>query len=124
MADPHTGLANQLLLLDRLTQALARMRRHGGEVVVCHVNLDNLGEINTDLGYTSGYSVRCGVADGLTAVLRTEDTVGRVGGNELVVVLAVTDELSVGPLMRRLQKTPDETVVVGGQSLRPRGAAS
>jgi len=86
MSDPHTGLANQLLVLDRLTQAIARMRRHGGEVVVCHVNLDNLGEINTDLGYTIGNTVLCEMADRLTSVLRTEDTVGRVGGNELVVV--------------------------------------
>ena len=50
MADPHTGLANQLLVLDRLTQALVRRRRHGGEVVVCHIELDNLAEINLDLG--------------------------------------------------------------------------
>jgi len=120
MSDPHTGLANQLLLLDRLTQALARMRRHGGEVVVCHVNLDNLGEINTDLGYTIGNTVLCEMADRLTSVLRTEDTIGRVGGNELVVVLAVTDEQSVGPLTRRLQKTLDEPVVVGGQPIRLR----
>ena len=54
MADPHTGLANQLLLLDRLTQALVRRRRHGGEVVVCHIGLDNLGEINLDLGLHHG----------------------------------------------------------------------
>lgn len=120
MADPHTGLANQLLLLDRLTQALARKRRHGGEVVVCHINLDNLGEINADLGYTVGNTVLCEMADRLTSVLRTEDTIGRVGGNELVVVLAVSDELSVGPLMRRLQKTLDEPVVVGGQPIRLR----
>jgi diguanylate cyclase (GGDEF)-like protein len=117
MSDPHTGLANQLLLLDRLTQALARMRRHGGEVVVCHVNLENLGEINTDLGYTVGNTVLCEMADRLTAVLRTEDTIGRVGGSELVVVLAVSDEQSVGPLTRRLQKTLDEPVVVGGQPI-------
>ena len=120
MADPHTGLANQLLLLDRLTQALARMRRHGGEVVVCHVNLENLGEINADLGYTVGNTVLCEMADRLTSVLRTEDTIGRVGGSELVVVLAVSDEQAVGPLMRRLQNTLDEAVLVGGQSIRLR----
>lgn len=120
MSDPHTGLANQLLVLDRLTQAIARMRRHGGEVVVCHVNLDNLGEVNTDLGYTIGNTVLCEMADRLTSVLRTEDTVGRVGGNELVVVLAVTDEQSVGPLTRRLQKTLDEPVVVGEREIRLR----
>ena len=59
MADPHTGLANQLLLLDRLMQALTRRRRHGGEVVVCHIDLDNLAEINLDLGYTTGNAVLC-----------------------------------------------------------------
>jgi diguanylate cyclase (GGDEF)-like protein len=120
MADPHTGLANQLLLLDRLTQALARMRRHGGEVVVCHITLENLGEINTDLGYTIGNTVLCDMADRLTSVLRMEDTVGRVGGNELVVALSVTDELSVGPLTRRLQNTLEEPVVVGGQPIQLR----
>lgn len=117
MSDPHTGLANQLLLLDRLTQSLARMRRHGGEVVVCHVNLENLGEINADLGYTVGNTVLCEMADRLVAVLRTEDTIGRVGGSELVIVMAVSDEQVVGPLVRRLQSTLDEPVLVGGQSI-------
>ncbi|HWD54630.1 MAG TPA: GGDEF domain-containing protein [Acidimicrobiales bacterium] len=120
MADPHTGLANQLLLLDRLTQALARRRRHGGEVVVCHIDLDNLGEINMDLGYTTGNSVLCEASRRLTSALRTEDTVGRVGGSELVVVLAVNDEQAVGPLVRRLRHALDEPVVVGGQSVRLR----
>ncbi len=118
MADPHTGLANQLLLLDRLTQALARRRRHGGEVVVCHIDLDNLGEINMDLGYTTGNTVLCDMSRRLTSILRAEDTVARVGGSELVVVLAVTDEHVVGPLMRRLQHTLDEPVTVGGKGVR------
>ncbi len=118
MADPHTGLANQLLLLDRLTQALTRRRRHGGEVVVCHIDLDNLAEINLDLGYTTGTTVLCETSRRLVSVLRTEDTVGRVGGSELVVVLTVTDEQAVGPLMRRIQHTLDEPVTVGGSGIR------
>jgi diguanylate cyclase (GGDEF)-like protein len=122
MADPHTGLANQLLLVDRLTQALARRRRHGGEVVVCHIDLDNLGEINLDLGYTTGNTVLHEVARRLTSVLRAEDSIGRVGGSELVVVVAVSDEQVVGPLLRRLQHTLDEPVVVGGQEIRLRSS--
>ncbi len=118
MADPHTGLANQLLLLDRLTQALVRRRRHGGEVVVCHIDLDNLSEINVDLGYTIGNTVLCETSRRLTSVLRSEDTVGRVGGSELVVVVTVNDEQAVGPLMRRIQHTLDEPVTVGGQDIR------
>ena len=122
MADPHTGLANQLLLVDRLTQALARRRRHGGEVVVCHIDLDNLGEINLDLGYTTGNTVLIELARRLTSVVRAEDTIGRVGGSELVVVVAVTDEHVVGPLLRRLQHTLDEPVIVGGQEIRLRSS--
>jgi diguanylate cyclase (GGDEF)-like protein len=118
MADPHTGLANQLLLLDRLTQALARRRRHGGDVVVCHIDLDNLGEINVDFGYTTGNTVLCEVARRLTSVLRAEDTIGRVGGSELVVVVAITDEHVVDPLLRRLQHTLDEPVTVEGMDIR------
>jgi len=122
MADPHTGLANQLLLVDRLTQALARRRRHGGEVVACHIDLDNLGEINLDLGYTTGNTVLCELARRLTSVLRAEDTIGRVGGSELVVVVAITDEEVVGPLLRRLQHTLDEVITVGGQEIRLRSS--
>jgi diguanylate cyclase (GGDEF)-like protein len=118
MADPHTGLANQMLVLDRLTQALVRRRRHGGEVVVCHIDLDNLAEINLDLGYVTGNTVLSEMSRRLTSVLRAEDTIGRVGGSELVVVLAVTDEQAVGPLLRRLQRTLDEPVTVGGQDIR------
>jgi diguanylate cyclase (GGDEF)-like protein len=122
MADPHTGLANQLLLLDRLTQALARRRRHGGEVAVCHIDLDNLGEINLDLGYTTGNTVLCEGARRLTAILRAEDTVGRVGGSELVVVVAINDEQDAAPLVRRLRATLAEPVMVGGQNIRMHAA--
>jgi diguanylate cyclase (GGDEF)-like protein len=118
MSDPLTGLVNQLLLLDRLTQALARRRRHGGEVVVGHIELDNLAEINAELGYTTGNTVLCEIARRLTSVLRTEDTIGRVGGAQLSVVLEVTDEQAVGPLTRRLQHTIDEPVVVGDRPVR------
>lgn len=118
MADPHTGLANQLLLLDRLSQALVRRRRHGGDVVVCHINLDNLAEINMELGYTTGNTVLCEMSRRLTSVLRDEDTVGRVGSSELVVVITVNDEQAVGPVMRRLQHTLDEPVAVGGTGVR------
>ena len=122
MADPHTGLANQLLLLDRLSQALTRRRRHGGDVVACHIGLDNLGEINLDLGYSAGNAVVSEVARRLTSVVRAEDTIGRVGGSELVVVLTVTDEHAVGPLMRRLQHALDEPITAGGKAISIRSS--
>lgn len=118
MADPHTGLVNRLLLLDRLAQALVRRRRHGGDVVVCHVDLDNLVEINTDLGYAVGNTVLSETARRLTGVLRAEDTIGRVGSTELVIVATVTVEQVVGPFVRRIQHTLDEPIKVAGVGVR------
>lgn len=118
MADPHTGLVNQLLLLDRLTQALVRRQRHGGEVIVCRVELDNLARINLDLGYTAGNEVLSDMARRLTSVLRAEDTIGRVSGSEVVVVVTVSDEQAVGPLLRRIQHTLDEVIMVAGVDVR------
>jgi diguanylate cyclase (GGDEF)-like protein len=117
MADPHTGLANKLLLLDRLSQALTRRQRHGGQVFVCHIDLTNLGEINLELGYTGGNEVLCEMARRLTGILRTEDTVGRVGGSELVAVMSVSDEQAVDLLTQRLQATLDDPVMVGGRKI-------
>jgi len=122
MADPHTGLVNQLLLLDRLTQALVRRRRHGGEVVVCRVDLENLGEITTDLGYKVANEVLREMARRLTSVLRAEDTIGRVGGSEVVVVVTVNDDLAVGPLVRRIQHVLDEVIPVGGRGVSLRAS--
>ena len=118
MADPHTGLVNQLLLLDRLTQALVRRRRHGGEVVACRMELENLGQINQQLGYTLGNEVLCELARRMTAVLRAEDTIGRVGGSQIVVAVTVSDEMAVGPLLRRIQHTLDEVIPVGDTHVR------
>ena len=118
MADPHTGLANKLLLLDRLAQALTRRQRHGGQVFVCHIDLANLGEINFELGYASGNEVLCEMTRRLTAILRTEDTIGRVAGSELVAVMSVSDEPAVDMLTQRLRATLDDPVVVGGHKVQ------
>jgi diguanylate cyclase (GGDEF)-like protein len=117
MADPHTGLVNQLLLLDRLTQALVRRHRHGGEVVVCRIDLHNLDEVNQMHGYTTGNAVLSETARRLTSVVRAEDTLGRVGGTEFAVVLAVDGAPAVGALARRLRRALDEPMTVGGRRI-------
>jgi diguanylate cyclase (GGDEF)-like protein len=118
LADPQTGLVNQLLLLDRLSQALIRRRRHGGEVLVCSIDLHNLDDINLEHGYATGNTVLSETARRLTSVLREEDTVGRVGGRELAAVLAVGAAPIVGPLSRRLRRALDEPLAVGGRRIR------
>ena len=114
LADPLTGLANRMLLLDRLTRELTRSRRHGGCVIVSHIDLGNLKDINDQLGYTSGNEVLRGMSRRLTAMLRSEDTVSRVGESELVAVMTIENERFAGPLMQRVQGVLDNPISVTG----------
>jgi diguanylate cyclase (GGDEF)-like protein len=114
LADPVTGLANRMLLLDRLTRELTRCRRHGGCVVVSHIDLGNLKDINDQLGYPSGNEVLRGMSRRLTSMLRGEDTVSRVGESELVAVMTIENERFVGPLMQRVQDVLDNPIAVTG----------
>jgi diguanylate cyclase (GGDEF)-like protein len=120
LADPVTGLANRMLLLDRLTRELTRSRRHGGCVVVAHIDLGNLKDINDQLGYPSGNEVLRGMSRRLTSMLRGEDTVSRVGESELVAVMTIENERFVGPLMQRVQDVLDDPISVSGGRVQVR----
>jgi diguanylate cyclase (GGDEF)-like protein len=118
LSDPLTGLANRILLLDRLTRELIRRQRHGGCVIVSHIDLDNLKDINDELGYSSGNEVLRGMSRRLTAMLRSEDTVSRVSETELVAVMTIEDEQYVGPLMERVRSVLDDPISVTGRNVR------
>jgi diguanylate cyclase (GGDEF)-like protein len=118
ITDPQTGLPNEMVVQDRLNQALVRQPRHGGEVVIITVILDNLAVINEERGFDVGNTVLLEAANRLTHALRTEDTVGRTGKYELKTVVTVAEEKNVGPLTDRLRKVLDEPIDAGDLSLQ------
>ena len=85
--DTLTGLPNRQMLADRMKQAFARAQRQGTQVAVLFLDLDGFKPINDDLGHEAGDMALREVAKRLEAVVRSDDTVARVGGDEFVILL-------------------------------------
>lgn len=85
--DVLTGLPNRLLLMSRLELAIARVKRRGGFAAVLYLDLDGFKTINDSLGHQAGDDLLIQVTDRLRRRLRESDTVGRLGGDEFLVIL-------------------------------------
>ncbi len=89
--DPLTGLPNRSYLREALGKALAAAERHDWRVGVYFIDLDHFKLINDSMGHHAGDQVLAEVARRLTSVLREEDTVGRLAGDEFVVFSTKVD---------------------------------
>jgi diguanylate cyclase (GGDEF)-like protein len=114
MADPHTGLPNRLVTLDRLDQALIRRERHHTHVMVLSIEVRNLDNYT----FAVGTEILSELARRLTASIRAEDTPGRVGGTELAVVISTDDESAVEAISRRLQAACQRPLIIDGQCVQ------
>ena len=117
--DALTDLPNRRLVQDRIQQAIAAAERAGSEFAVMFIDLDKFKDINDTLGHDVGDRLLEMVAQRLTESLRAEDTVGRQGGDEFIVLLASLG--SAEDAARVAQKILDTLAVpfeINGQSLR------
>lgn len=86
--DPLTRLPNRRLLEDRLNQAIVHATRSGKSSAVCFLDLDGFKAINDLHGHALGDQLLLGVSENLKAILRADDTLARMGGDEFVLIIS------------------------------------
>jgi diguanylate cyclase (GGDEF)-like protein/PAS domain S-box-containing protein len=86
--DGLTDLPNRILFMDRLGQALSRVRWHMRLVAILFLDLDHFKRINDTLGHDVGDLLLKAVAERLSSCVRAGDTVARMGGDEFTIILA------------------------------------
>ena len=85
--DPLTGLANRLLLTDRFYSSIANAKRNHENFATCFLDLDGFKPVNDTYTHAAGDIVLCVIAERIKSVLRENDTIARVGGDEFVLLL-------------------------------------
>ena len=100
--DALTGLPNRVLLADRCHYALSTAQRNGQSVALMFLDLDHFKNVNDSLGHRIGDALLRALAGRLSASVRDQDTVSRLGGDEFILVLPDTDALGAAHVAEKL----------------------
>ena len=111
--DPLTGLANRVLLEERLRTALARDARTGETTGLLFLDLDGFKDVNDRHGHAVGDAVLRAVGSRLISTVRPSDTVARLGGDEFVILVESATDAVLDSLADRLRSTVAAPVTVG-----------
>lgn len=118
--DSLTDLPNRALLNERLDHALARAGRVQRGVAVLFMDLDRFKHVNDSLGHELGDRLLQAVAQRLRHTLRQSDTVGRLGGDEfLIIVEDVCDPKEVIQVADRVLTALARPLDLDGHQLQP-----
>lgn len=101
--DPLTGLANRILLHERLGEAIGEAGGQEGQLVVLALDLDRFKVVNDTYGHAAGDQLLRQVAERLRELVGPDDTVSRLGGDEFVILWrGAASRDGVEPLARRI----------------------
>jgi diguanylate cyclase (GGDEF)-like protein/PAS domain S-box-containing protein len=115
MHDALTGLPNRRMLNSKLYEAVARACRNDHPLAVLFIDLDGFKPINDTYGHAAGDVVLTATAQRLSAAVRSRDTVGRLGGDEFLVILEEAgSEQHIARAAARITAALSEPIAVSG----------
>lgn len=115
--DALTGIANRILLEDRLIQALLLAKRHETQVAVVFFDLDHFKQVNDSLGHHVGDQLLIKVSERIQSCLRASDTLARWGGDEFVILLTDTSRADIEAVIDKVMLAIKEPVITNAHEL-------
>ena len=113
LRDPLTGLANRRLVDEMLEAAVARAKRSAQPLAVAFLDVDGLKAVNDSYGRDAGDAVLRETARRLVDAVRNADVVGRIGGDEFVVVFE-PGTITAAEVERRIDAALSMPIALGG----------
>ena len=102
--DPLTGALNRKGMDDALDTEISRTKRHGSQLCLALLDIDNFKKLNDTLGHAAGDAALVHLAKVVEETIRPEDTLARYGGEEFVVLLPNTALDDAITAMTRVQR--------------------
>ncbi len=103
LTDGLTGLGNRRLFAERLTEETARARETGTPLSLIVLDIDHFKNVNDAYGHAAGDVVLKHIADTVMAGMRNADTVCRIGGEEIVIIMPRIDPVQAAELADTLR---------------------
>ena len=115
--DALTGLPNRILLTDRINQAISIAQRNSESLTLMFLDLDHFKNVNDSLGHHIGDELLIQLAKRLKALVREEDTVSRMGGDEFIMVLKGADVNGATHVAKKLLEVIAQPYLIGQYEL-------
>jgi two-component system, cell cycle response regulator len=116
--DGLTGVLNRRAILDQLARDIDRARRDDGRLSVAYLDLDHFKKVNDTWGHPAGDAVLKETARRLNAITRRYDAIGRLGGEEFLLIFPDASLWHAAGIVERVRKAFDGVPVdAGGQEI-------
>lgn len=116
--DGLTGLLNRRAFKDEASQAISSAIRHRQDLACIIFDVDHFKRVNDTYGHAAGDEVLRAVAEACRAVLRAEDRLGRIGGEEFAIILPQTGREAAGVVAEKVRTAiAAQTVAWNGGSI-------